>query len=905
MSTLTAEEKAQKMGAIFDTRTVAAASALLKDCGDSWTQLAGNIDDADGAAAKMAGTMEEGIGGEARKLKSAIEGMGISIGEVVAPTIIRFTEKIGDLIDKFQKLSPAQKKMIVGTLGIVTAAAPALKMGSMASRTIASVASAASGFIGKMNSATSATGAFAKAAGGAASGGAGFLSALGPIAIGAAVAGIAIYALVKAFKEHEHAMYTAEERAAAWDKAVSSAAQNTAKEAYAASEAFKETADSANFELARIGFGDILTEDNSAAFQEAVDKMCDAAVSQFEKRKEDVQAAMSDTFSADGVLSAAENEIIQGVSESYAKDIERVKALNSEITDIRRSAVDEGRAISKEEQEMIDSHLREVAAIQSTLYSEEAVAAGSRIRMKEQELSELKKLSGKYIQETEQAAADNLDKEHKAISEKTAMNKALWDELLKTGRIGEEEHAAMYQAEDSNRKVALARAEADYRAELEVTRKATKDRIAEIEKRMAVLSKSNTVESAIEYQNLSAEINGLSAAYDDLEENIATSNAEMVGSLSDFRDAIKGIAASTDGLDAAWVKKLYDAEEFRNLDSNLRASVKVTIDGMSAAFSDPDGKISGAGADVIAGYLESIESGQSEAEAAANAYKSYMENAVDAMNISMAGKTEESKTLIEEGLTEITNKFTDTNGEISTAGYIGMQTYASMIASGADPAAAAAEATAKAAAAGFGTNTDATGKSAESHINTIRDAMHGVNLAPEAENMMLGFTGSLGSEAARSKVSTAVGTLVAAIPEKIRNALDIHSPSGVVMDLMKYVVDAVPAQFSAMSGVVAQASEKFGSGIVGSLAEGLDPAVVTSGLELMKKQITDGLDGFDPGFSVSPSFSAQAGANGRREVAGYQSRTVEIVQNFNVDPGNYSKQQRLARQNIELVASKL
>jgi TP901 family phage tail tape measure protein len=67
----------QAMADIFDTRTIAAANALLKDSGERWNELSGEIEDCNGAAKDMAATMLDNLEGDITILKSATEGLGI------------------------------------------------------------------------------------------------------------------------------------------------------------------------------------------------------------------------------------------------------------------------------------------------------------------------------------------------------------------------------------------------------------------------------------------------------------------------------------------------------------------------------------------------------------------------------------------------------------------------------------------------------------------------------------------------------------------------------------------------------------------------------------------------------------------------------------------------------------
>lgn len=74
------------MGRIFDTRTVASANALINQSGEEFSKLAAELENVEGAAAKMAETMLDNLEGDITILKSAFEGLGISIYEAFGDT---------------------------------------------------------------------------------------------------------------------------------------------------------------------------------------------------------------------------------------------------------------------------------------------------------------------------------------------------------------------------------------------------------------------------------------------------------------------------------------------------------------------------------------------------------------------------------------------------------------------------------------------------------------------------------------------------------------------------------------------------------------------------------------------------------------------------------------------------
>ena len=120
----TQEAKDAAMSEIFNKTDLTAVNALLSNCGDRWNELSGEISDCKDAAKDMADMMEGGIGGAFRSFKSAVEGLAISFGDTLAPTIKSAAEKITEYVRKFTSLDEAHKKTIVKIAAIVAAAGP-------------------------------------------------------------------------------------------------------------------------------------------------------------------------------------------------------------------------------------------------------------------------------------------------------------------------------------------------------------------------------------------------------------------------------------------------------------------------------------------------------------------------------------------------------------------------------------------------------------------------------------------------------------------------------------------------------------------------------------------------------------------------------------------------------------
>ena len=116
-------QKGLNLTTSFDEVGRSASSALLvlgESIGDVGT-LTTKFEGAEGAAAGMAATMDSGAVGGIARMRSAIEGAQIAIGNALAPTISKIVDKIAELAQKFTSLDGSTQEMIV-TIGALAAA---------------------------------------------------------------------------------------------------------------------------------------------------------------------------------------------------------------------------------------------------------------------------------------------------------------------------------------------------------------------------------------------------------------------------------------------------------------------------------------------------------------------------------------------------------------------------------------------------------------------------------------------------------------------------------------------------------------------------------------------------------------------------------------------------------------
>ncbi|MDK3983789.1 phage tail tape measure protein [Staphylococcus pseudintermedius] len=118
---LSKDQQASAAATIFGKEAMSGALAVINASDEDYKKLTKSIDNSAGASKRMADEMEGGIGGSIRKMKSAIESLAISIGDVLAPYIKRLAEWVANAATKLNEMPKGTQKVVVG-LGLVAAA---------------------------------------------------------------------------------------------------------------------------------------------------------------------------------------------------------------------------------------------------------------------------------------------------------------------------------------------------------------------------------------------------------------------------------------------------------------------------------------------------------------------------------------------------------------------------------------------------------------------------------------------------------------------------------------------------------------------------------------------------------------------------------------------------------------
>lgn len=120
-SGLSESEKAQAAETLVGKNAMSGFLALMNAAPEDIDKLSNAIDNCDGTAESMAATMQDNLASQLTILKSQLEELAISFGEILMPAIRSIVSHIQGFIDKLNGMDESQKKAII-TIGLVVAA---------------------------------------------------------------------------------------------------------------------------------------------------------------------------------------------------------------------------------------------------------------------------------------------------------------------------------------------------------------------------------------------------------------------------------------------------------------------------------------------------------------------------------------------------------------------------------------------------------------------------------------------------------------------------------------------------------------------------------------------------------------------------------------------------------------
>lgn len=123
---LSDSEKMSAASAIFGKNQMAKWLTLIEASPSDFKSLSSSIDDSSGSAQSMSDALMSGVGGSMEKLKSTFDVFKYNIGQTIGGAVQPFIEKVTDLIDAFNNLSPKEQQHIEKIALIAAAIGPVL-----------------------------------------------------------------------------------------------------------------------------------------------------------------------------------------------------------------------------------------------------------------------------------------------------------------------------------------------------------------------------------------------------------------------------------------------------------------------------------------------------------------------------------------------------------------------------------------------------------------------------------------------------------------------------------------------------------------------------------------------------------------------------------------------------------
>ena len=118
--------QAQALATIFGKEAMSGWASIVNASESDFNKLTEAIANSEGSAKSMADTMMGGAKGALTEMKSALEGVAITIGERLTPFIEKLADGVSKLCTWFQSLSPATQTFLMVVAGLMALLGPLL-----------------------------------------------------------------------------------------------------------------------------------------------------------------------------------------------------------------------------------------------------------------------------------------------------------------------------------------------------------------------------------------------------------------------------------------------------------------------------------------------------------------------------------------------------------------------------------------------------------------------------------------------------------------------------------------------------------------------------------------------------------------------------------------------------------
>ena len=142
-SGLTESEKAANAESLVGKNAMSGFLALMNSGEGDINKLRGAIENCDGSAESMAETMQDNLNGQLTILKSQLEELAISFGDLLMPTIRKIVSAVQAFVDKLNSMDDSTRETILKVAALAAAIGPLL---IVLGKTISTVGTALRGF---------------------------------------------------------------------------------------------------------------------------------------------------------------------------------------------------------------------------------------------------------------------------------------------------------------------------------------------------------------------------------------------------------------------------------------------------------------------------------------------------------------------------------------------------------------------------------------------------------------------------------------------------------------------------------------------------------------------------------------------------------------------------------------
>jgi len=559
---LSEEQQAQYAATIFGKEAMSGMLAIINASEEDYTKLTQATREYSGAAKEMAETMEDNLQGGITKLKSALEGVGIQISEILVPHLQKLVEKLQQAVDWFANLSPATQETIVKVAALAAAIGPLLLIGGKLVGGIGAVIGAISTVSAALAVVTTGAAAATPAIGTLATA---FTVLTGPVGIavaaitGLTVAGVALY---------KHLSQDSIPAVQLFGDEVSESTQKAVG-------GFLELNDEVTLALNQLSWGS----------QEVTKEMADSIAGNFSKMAKEIQAGLDKHHkeslgkiqgfvnNSTSLSEEEQEEILNSMQQGYENRKQAIVDGEARIKEILGLASTEKRALTKAEQDEINAIQRQMVNTGIQVLSENEVEAKA--------IMERMKAQAGEISATQAAEVvrNSLEQKEGAIKAANDQYNEVIKEIIRqrdeTGIITKEQADKLIQEATRQKDEAIKKAEEMHLNVVDEAKKQAKDHVnqvdwetGEIKSKWQVMKDDIANKAAEIKTNVSAKWEEIKTATAEKWENIKTTLANNWQSMKE--DTLLKVREIKEDVTARW-------EEIRQSTSSKWASVKGSV----------------------------------------------------------------------------------------------------------------------------------------------------------------------------------------------------------------------------------------------------------------------------------------------------------------------------------------